>query len=91
MAMQLKCFGVGRQLERPAGVVGRRVGDEQKRLALPLHVVVDQESVYVDAWHLRSLLAAGRASARRTAERGSSTARTSRMTHAKKFLECGKA
>ena len=50
-------LGVGRQLERPAGVVGRRVMDQQERLALPLNLVVDRESVYVDLRHARSLLA----------------------------------
>ena len=49
-------LGVGRQLERPAGVVGRRVRDQQQRLALPLDVVVDREPVYLDLRHARSLL-----------------------------------
>src|SRR6476620_8511543 len=50
-------LGVGRQLERPAGMVSRGVGDQQEWLALPLHVVIDSESVYVDLRHARSLLA----------------------------------
>jgi hypothetical protein len=31
----VEMLGVGGQLERPAGVVGRQVRDQQKRLALP--------------------------------------------------------
>jgi len=57
----IEVLGVRRELERPACVVGRGVGDQQKRLALPLHVVVDQLSVYVDAWHARSYPAGGSA------------------------------
>src|SRR6476619_1309843 len=68
---------VGRQLERPAGVVGRRVRDEQKRLALSLHVVVDRESGDVDVWHVRPLLARLDA-----VDSRAGTARTSRMAHA---------
>src|SRR4051794_26652518 len=41
-------LGVGRQLERIAGVVCRRVRDEQQWLALTLNVVVDGEPVYLD-------------------------------------------
>jgi hypothetical protein len=40
-------LALGRQLERPAGVVGRRVGDQQERLALPLHLVVDREPIHL--------------------------------------------
>jgi hypothetical protein len=39
-------------------VVRRRVRNKQERLALPLHVVVECESVYLDVWHARYLLAA---------------------------------
>ena len=53
-------LGVGRQLERVAGVVGGRVRDQQERLAFSLHVVVDREPVYLDLWHARSLLAVAR-------------------------------
>jgi hypothetical protein len=67
---------VGRQLERPAGVVGRQVRDQEKRLALPLHVVVDREPVYVDVWHVRSLLALSAVDYR------AGTARASTMTQA---------
>ena len=51
-------LGVGRQLERVAGVVGGQVRDQQQRLAVALHVVVDREPVDLDLWHARSLLAA---------------------------------
>src|SRR6266536_1244219 len=54
-----EALGVRRQLERVAGMVRRRVRDQQKRLALPLHLVVDREPVDLDLWHDRSLLAAG--------------------------------
>src|SRR5207248_10054393 len=50
-------LGVGRELERIAGVVGGQVRNQQKRLALPLDVVVDRKSVYLDLWHACSLLA----------------------------------
>jgi hypothetical protein len=32
-------------------VVGRDIGDQEKRLALALHVVVDRQSGYVDLRH----------------------------------------
>src|ERR687886_2898326 len=51
-------LGVGGELERVAGVVRGQVWDQQERLALPLHVVVDRKLVYVDLWHARSVLAA---------------------------------
>ena len=44
-------LGVGGQLERVAGVIGAQVGDEQERLAVALHVVVDAESVDVGLRH----------------------------------------
>src|SRR5262245_59211990 len=47
-------LGVRRQLERPAGVVGRRVVDQQERLALPLNLVVDRETVQLNARHRRA-------------------------------------
>src|SRR5438132_675066 len=36
-------LGVSGQLERPTGVVGRGVVDQQERLALPLNLIVDRE------------------------------------------------
>src|ERR671922_1639430 len=51
-------LGVGGELERVAGVIRGRVWDQQERLALPLHLVVDREPVYLDLGHGRSLLAA---------------------------------
>src|SRR6266545_6813929 len=50
-------LGVRRQLERVAGVVRGRVRDQQERLALPLHLVVDREPVHLNLRHGRSLLA----------------------------------
>jgi hypothetical protein len=44
-------LGVGRQLERVAGVVGAGVGDEQERLPVALHVVVDAKPGCVDLRH----------------------------------------
>ena len=53
-------LGVRRQLERVAGVVRGRVRDQQERLALPLHLVVDREPVHLNLRHARSLLAVRR-------------------------------
>jgi hypothetical protein len=44
-------LGVGGELKRITGGVRGGVGDQQKRLALLLNVIVDRESVYVDLWH----------------------------------------
>jgi len=41
-------LGVGRELERIAGVVGAQVRDQQQRVALPLHVVADRQPIDVD-------------------------------------------
>ena len=41
-------LGVGRQLERKAGVVGGKVRDQQERIAVALHVVVDREPIDLD-------------------------------------------
>ena len=49
-------LGVGRHLERIAGVVGGEVRDEQERIAVALHVVVDREPIYLDLRHAHSLL-----------------------------------
>ena len=49
-------LGIGRQLERIAGVVGGEVRDEQERIAVALHLVVDREPIYLDLRHAHSLL-----------------------------------
>jgi len=54
-----EALGVGRQLERIASMIGGQVSDQQERLALPLHVVIDRESVYIDLRHVRLLVGAG--------------------------------
>jgi hypothetical protein len=48
-------LGVRRQLECVAGVIRRRVRDQEERLALPLHLVVDRKSVDLDLRHGHSL------------------------------------
>jgi hypothetical protein len=53
-------LGVGRKLERVAGVVRRRVRDQQERLTLALDVVVDRQPVDLDLWHALHLLTTGR-------------------------------
>src|SRR6478735_8984771 len=50
-------FGVSRKLKRVAGVVRRRVWDQQERLPVPLDVVVDRQSINICLWHVGNLLA----------------------------------
>ena len=47
---------VGRQLERITSVIGGEVRNQQQRLAIPLHVIVDSEPVYVNLRHFRLLI-----------------------------------
>jgi hypothetical protein len=47
-------LGIRGQLKRVAGVIGGQIRDQQQRLAVPLHVVVEREFVYLDLWHART-------------------------------------
>src|SRR6476469_6244774 len=48
-------LGKGRKLERIASMIRTCIRDQQKRLTLPLHLIVGGDPVNHDLWHARSV------------------------------------